>query len=113
MTPEARMRLELEETSCAIQHDALRTEIAGELKTMNATLNAFVGAFPHTDDNTPDFGGHRSYHESLIKAARAEEAFWIDLRRDLIKRGVVWGITIAIGLMAIGLQVKLGIIKIG
>ncbi len=112
-----------EKKDCELEHKRLtelvderivkcKGDIAEELQTMNKTLSTFTRAFPHTEDGEPDFGGHRTYHESLIKAAKAEELFWTDLRRDLLKKGILWGILVVLGLIVIGVQVKLGILKV-
>lgn len=110
----------MNEAECQIIHNELLKQMDLRLKplttqveTLNANVMMFTKGFPHLDDGLPDFGGHREYHEEKIKAAKAEKDFWLDLKRDLLKKGIVWGIVVAIGLIAIGLQVKLGIIKVG
>jgi hypothetical protein len=66
-------------------------------------------AFPKDEDGEVDYDGHRKYHESLIRAAEAQEAFWNDLKKELIKKGLLGAIVIAIGLLWLGAQAKLGI----
>lgn len=65
-------------------------------------ITAIETAFPEKD-----FPVHHDYHEAKIKAARAEEAFWNDLKNDLKKRGILSMVTILIGLMVYGAFVKL------
>jgi hypothetical protein len=67
------------------------------------------GAFPKDEDGEVDYDGHRKYHESLIKAAEAQEAFWTDLKKEIIKKGVLGALVIAIGLLWLGAQAKLGL----
>lgn len=66
-------------------------------------------AFPKNEDGEVDYDGHRKYHESLIRAAEAQEAFWTDLKKEIIKKGVLGALVIAIGLLWLGAQAKLGI----
>lgn len=77
-------------------------EILTELKKLNK-------AFPMTEDGSPDIDGHRQYHESMIKAARAQEEFWKELRMDIAKKGV-WGLLIIlVGLVLTGIAAKFGV----
>lgn len=77
-------------------------EILMELKKLNK-------AFPLTDDGAVDIDGHRQYHESMIKAARAQEEFWKELRIDIAKKGV-WGLLIIlVGLVLTGIAAKFGV----
>jgi hypothetical protein len=77
-------------------------EIMTELRKIN-------GAFPRDDDGEVDHDGHRKYHESLIRSAEAQEQFWRDIRMDVAKKGIWAGIIIVLGLLVIGLQIKLGL----
>lgn len=66
-------------------------------------------AFPRTVDGDVDFEGHRRYHEAMIRAANAQEAFWNELKLDIAKKGV-WGLLIIIlGLATLGLGAKFGV----
>lgn len=52
---------------------------------------------------------HRRAHEAMIAAAKAEEAFWQDLRRDVAKKSI-WGILHILSVLLLGtLAVKLGV----
>lgn len=52
---------------------------------------------------------HRSAHESMMKAAVAEERFWNELKLDIAKKGI-WGLmVIVVGLAVIGLAAKFGL----
>ena len=77
-------------------------EIMAELRKIN-------GAFPRDIDGEVDHEGHRKYHESLIRAAEAQEQFWRDIRVDVAKKGVWAAIIIVLGLLVVGLQIKLGL----
>lgn len=53
---------------------------------------------------------HRAAHEVMIAAKSAEEDFYRELKLDLVKKGT-WGlIVIVIGLVLLGLSVKLGFV---
>jgi hypothetical protein len=77
-------------------------EIMVELRKIN-------GAFPRDVDGEVDHEGHRKHHESLIRAAEAQEQFWRDIRMDVAKKGVWAAIIIVLGLLVVGLQIKLGL----
>ncbi len=77
-------------------------EILAELRQINS-------AFPRNDDGSVDHAGHRNYHESLIKAAEAQEQFWRDIRMDVAKKGVWAALIIVLGLVVVGIQFKLGL----
>lgn len=50
---------------------------------------------------------HREAHEAWIATKKAEEKFWNELKLDIAKKGV-WGIlVIVVGLIIIGIQIKL------
>jgi len=85
----------------ARQLDDRLEEILDEVKKIH-------GAFPRTDDGDTDFDGHRNYHEAMIKAANAQEAFWRELKLDIVKKGV-WGLLIILcGLVLTGAAAKFG-----
>ena len=74
-------------------------EICGSLKSMSK-------AFPRGEDGTLDVDGHRRFHESMIDAAKAQEAFWKELKLDLAKKGL-WGILVlVIGFAVVGMLAK-------
>lgn len=81
-------------------------EIMAELRKIN-------GAFPRDAEGAVDHEGHRKYHESLIRSAEAQERFWRDIRVDVAKKGIWSVIIIVLGLLVIGLQIKLGLISGG
>ena len=58
-------------------------------------------AFPDSDPK-----GHRDYHEKLIKAAKAQEEFWISLRKEMLKKGAWIGILAVIGMLFVGFEIK-------
>lgn len=76
-------------------------EILEELRKIN-------GAFAKDSEGHVDFDGHRKYHESMIKAASAQEKFWEELRLEVAKKGVWTMLVIICGLVFAGLSIKLG-----
>lgn len=88
-------------------NDDLEVKIDEILKT----LHGMVGAFAKNPDGSVDFDGHRRYHESMIRAANAQERFWVELKLEIAKKGV-WGLLVVIaGLVIVGLSAKLGLGK--
>lgn len=74
-------------------------------------LKGITNAFTKTSDGIIDFDGHRRYHESIIRAANAQEKFWIDLKLEIAKKGI-WGLlVIIVGLIVVGVTTKLGFVK--
>jgi hypothetical protein len=86
-------------------------DLEAKLDKILATLHEVTGAFAKGADGTVDFDGHRRYHESMIRAANAQERFWVELKLEIAKKGV-WGLLIiVVGLVAIGVSTKLGLGK--
>ena len=83
--------------------------IEEKLDQVLADLKTIKDAFPEDEFGNVDTIGHRRYHEEMISAARAQTKFWEELRRDLIKKGLMWGLLAVIGLAVTGLAVKTGI----
>jgi hypothetical protein len=79
------------------------------LSGIAAQLNLVVRAFPTNKDGQIDADGHRTYHEALIRSAEAQEKFWLDLKQDLIKKGLWTVIFVVVGLIVTGVSAKLGI----
>lgn len=70
---------------------------------INGAKAQLMHAFPDGIEN------HREAHERMLAAARAEEAFWSDLKTDIAKKSI-WGILHILFLLTVGtLAVKLGI----
>lgn len=65
-------------------------------------LATITNAFPDGPE------AHRAAHVAMIKAAAAEEKFWNDLKTDAAKKGIFAIVHILIGLVVLGLAVKLG-----
>lgn len=91
--------------------DALARHINKEMPRIKEMVESAIGdakkqllhAFPDGIEN------HRESHERMIAAARAEEAFWKDLKADIAKKSI-WGILHILILLTLGtLAVKLGI----
>ena len=64
-------------------------------------------AFPRTSLGEVDADGHRHYHEQMIRAAREQERFWVELRADLTKKGLTAIMLIVAGLIVTGFGVEL------
>ena len=76
-----------------------------------AQLQMMNSAFAQNPDGSIDFDGHRRYHESMIRAANAQERFWLELKLDIAKKGL-WGLlVIVVGLVIVGVQAKVGLFK--
>ena len=82
------------------------SHIEQQLDKIIDQITHLSGAFPMVDGKV-DVDGHRRYHEAKIKAAEAEAKFWVDVRQEAIKKGIWFTIMITIGLVIVGLQVKL------
>ena len=86
-------------------------DLEAKLDRILTTLHEVTGAFAKSADGSVDFDGHRRYHESMIRAANAQERFWVELKLEIAKKGV-WGLLIiVVGLVAVGLSTKLGLGK--
>lgn len=71
--------------------------------SINEAKQQILYAFPDGVEN------HRESHAQMIAAAKAEEAFWKDLKTDIAKKSI-WGILHILILLTLGtLAVKLGI----
>lgn len=91
--------------------DSTHEDLKRRLDEIVALLNKMSGAFAKNPDGTVDFEGHKRYHESMIRAADAQERFWVELKLDIAKKGV-WGLLIIIcGLVVVGLTAKIGLLK--
>lgn len=102
---------------CATAHAELAEEIEGKviackdeiLEEVRAIRDDMERGLPRTKDGKPDFTGHATYHEGLMKAAEAQERFWNELRLDLAKKGAWALITVIVGLLLLGMATKFGI----
>jgi hypothetical protein len=88
---------------CAIDHH----ELSAKLDAILDEQKKFAEAFPKHASGDPDFGGHRDYHESLIRSARAQELFWLDIKKEVVKKGILALVIIVLGLIVVGAQAKL------
>ena len=83
--------------------------IERKLDLILTEFKKFETGFPKNDDGSPDYDGHRRFHEAKIRAAEAEARFWDELKLDIAKKGT-WGLLILIlGLVLVGLSTKFGI----
>lgn len=93
--------------NCVTREEA--RQLDDRLDEILAEVRKIHGAFPRTHEGETDFDGHRQYHEAMIRAANAQEAFWNELKLDIAKKGV-WGLLIIVmGLAVLGLGAKFGI----
>ena len=82
------------------ERDELSTMIDAKVLAVRDQL---VYAFPDGIE------GHRKAHEAMIAAAKAEQEFWQDLRKDVAKKSI-WGILHILTVLVLGtLAVKLGV----
>lgn len=80
-------------------------------RRLDDIMDILTSAFAKNPDGSTDFDGHRRYHESMIRAADAQEKFWIELKLEIAKKGV-WGLLVVIcGLIIVGVSAKLGLPK--
>ena len=91
--------------------DALERHTNDEMPRIKEMIEEAIGgaksqllhAFPDGIEN------HREAHQRMIAAAKAEEAFWKDLKLDIARKSI-WGILHILFLLTIGtLAVKLGV----
>jgi hypothetical protein len=86
-------------------------DLGKKLDEIIDVLEGLTGAFAKNADGSVDFDGHRRYHESMIRAANAQERFWVELKLEIAKKGV-WGLlVIIVGLILVGVSTKLGLGK--
>lgn len=89
--------------------DPRPSHIEVQLDQIIHELQTIKKAFPEDEFGNIDAIGHRRYHDEMIEAAKAQTKFWHDLRNELLRKGLLWAIIIALGLMGSGLMVKTGI----
>lgn len=87
---------------------ALHRQVDEQFTAILNELSRLKTAFPEDESGEYDLAGHRRYHDAQIAAAKAEEAFWRDLKLDLAKKGVWAIVLVLIGLLVTGLAAKLG-----
>lgn len=87
-------------------------KIESRLDEILSEIKKIHGGFPRNEDGDTDFAGHREAHEEMIKAAKAQAAFWNELKLDIAKKGI-WGmLIILVGLVLAGAAAKFGIAEI-
>lgn len=94
-------------------------ELCVELKKLNDSLtlahkkiDKAINLYAHAErkikevnDAFPDgVDKHREYHEAVIKAKKAEESFYVDLKKEVIKKGLFGVIVILSGLIWLGVE---------
>ena len=86
--------------------------IERKLDLILSEIKKLEGAFPRNEDGDPDVDGHRRFHESKIKAAEEEAAFWKELKMEIAKKGLAgaWALLVIIaGLAFVGASAKFGL----
>lgn len=100
----------MEDEVCIAPAEAKKIE--DQLSEILVEIRKLHNAFPRTEDGETDIDGHRKYHESMIKAAEAQEEFWKELKLDIAKKGV-WGLLIIVcGLVLTGIAAKFGLSEV-
>ena len=61
-----------------------------------------LAAFPNGDVK-----GHKMYHDKLIKAAEAQEQFYLSMRNEVVKRGFFFALLALLGVIWVGFEVKI------
>lgn len=82
------------------------SHIEHQLDKIISQIDHLSGAFPIIDGKV-DVDGHRRYHEAKIRAAESEAKFWTDVRQEAIKKGIWFSMVLVLGLLIVGVQVKL------
>ena len=83
--------------------EGLAIHSSEERAWMRTEIDRILHAFPDGID------AHRAAHEQMLAAAKAEEAFWRDLRTDVAKKSI-WGILQILIILVFGtLAAKLGL----
>lgn len=97
--PDPEMCAELTRLSETIASNSRKLDRAlRSTQEMERQMKEILQAFPDGVDN------HREYHEAIIRAKKAEEAFYTDLKQTVIKRGVLGALVVICGLVWLGVQ---------
>lgn len=79
------------------------------LRILELKVAALESAFPeHDSTGEPDYIDHHENHRLWRESQRERADFYKQLRFDLYKWGIIGAITITLGLLVIGLLVKIG-----
>lgn len=82
------------------------SHIEQQLEKIISQISHLHTAFPIVDGEV-DVSGHRRYHEAKIKAAESEAKFWQGIREEAIRKGIWFTMILVLGLIVVGIQVKL------
>jgi len=91
--------------------EALEKHTSDEMPKIKVMINDAISNVQHQIMQAFPNGleGHREAHEQMIRAAKAEEDFWHDLKLDIAKKSI-WGILHILFVLALGtVAVKLGL----
>jgi len=93
-----------------VQHEYENCEglkrLEGKIDQIIAAQKEFAGAFARGHEGNVDIVGHRTYHEEVIAAAKAQADFWRGLRYDITRKGIWFLLVTIFGLAAVGLAFK-------
>lgn len=90
---------------CTLRTDA-ECQAEDKLDEILRQVKLLTRAFPEDEFGEPDVVWHRRLHEKQIEAAEANRLFWIGMRNDVIRRGILWGLILVSGLIATGIMIK-------
>lgn len=103
------MTTKFSETGSDCGGDAILAHKIDELEGMLREHMDEVAKFRKMALPDGDPVAHRMAHEAMMRAAQAQEKFWNELKLDVAKKGVIGILVILVGLIVIGLYVKLGL----
>lgn len=84
------------------RYETVRMALDHFVKTELEHYTEIKSAFPDGDCQ-----GHKVYHDKLIKAAEAQEEFYVAMRNEIIKKGTWFAILALLGVIWVGFQVKI------
>jgi hypothetical protein len=91
-----------------------RQPIVDDIHEIRMFVDQINTAFVKDAQGAVDYTGHHMDHYARMKAAEAEQAFWVSAKSELVKGGVGWllGVVKIVVLLAIiGAGIKLGWVK--
>jgi len=84
------------------RYDTVRVALDHFVKLELEHYTEVLQAFP---DN--DVKGHKMYHDRLIKAAEAQEQFYLSMRNEVVKRGFFFALLALLGVIWVGFEIKM------
>ena len=103
INPQALTKQDLEDALALHTNDEMPKIKALVVDAVEEAKHSIYEAFP-----LGDIHAHRAAHEQMMKAAEAEQAFWAELKNDVVKKSI-WGILQILAMLIFGsLAVKFG-----